>query len=227
MRNYAKAILMGMLISLMVLMPEKPAHAISIYEIIKAAVVKVIKAADLQIQRLQNRTIWLQNAQKELENTMSKLKLKEISDWTEKQKKQYEEYFDELWRVKNAIATYKKTKQVMERQLQIIEEYRRAWGLLQRDKNFTAQELNYMYRVYSGMLEESMKHLDQVVLIVNSFKTQMTDGKRLELIAGVDRDMEATLTDLRGFSNRNFRLSVSRTADLKESERLKKMYGLE
>jgi hypothetical protein len=41
--------------------------AIAIAKIIKEAVKKVIKAVDLMIQRLQNKTIWLQNAQKVLE----------------------------------------------------------------------------------------------------------------------------------------------------------------
>ena len=48
--------------------------------IIKEGIKKVIVAVDLKIQRLQNKTIWLQNAQKTIENTMSKLKLDQISD---------------------------------------------------------------------------------------------------------------------------------------------------
>lgn len=49
--------------------------------IIKEGIKKVIVAVDLKIQRLQTKTIWLQNAQKALENTMSKLKLTQITDW--------------------------------------------------------------------------------------------------------------------------------------------------
>jgi len=225
MRNYAKTLSTLALIALMVVLPGKPAHA-GIYEVIKAAVVKVIKAVDLKIQRMQNKTIWLQNAQKEMENQMSKLKLKEISEWSEKQRAQYDEYFKELWRVKNALATYKKVRSITECQLHIVEEYGKAWKLLQKDKNFSTQELTYMYRIYSGMLDESLKNLDQLMLVVNSFRTQMSDGKRLELINDVDRDMEATLTDLRTFSDRNFRLSISRSADQQEAQRLKALYGL-
>ena len=70
---------------LLVVAPTQQSHAV-VWVVVKAAVKKVIKAIDLQIQRLQNKTIWLQNAQKTLENTLSKLKLDEISDWTEKQK---------------------------------------------------------------------------------------------------------------------------------------------
>ncbi len=70
---------------------------IPIADIIKAAVIKVIKAVDLQVQRLQNKTIWLQNAQKALENEMSQLKLNEIKDWVGKQRKLYDDYYQELW----------------------------------------------------------------------------------------------------------------------------------
>src|SRR5690242_2473595 len=75
-----------------------------ITEVIKAAIVKVIKAVDLKIQRLQNETIWLQNAQKVMENTLSKLRLQEIAEWSEKQRVLYADYFDELYKVKNFIA---------------------------------------------------------------------------------------------------------------------------
>ena len=61
-----------------------------IAQIIKEGIKKVIVAVDLKIQRLQTKTIWLQNAQKVVENKMSKLKLKEISDWVQKQKDLYQ-----------------------------------------------------------------------------------------------------------------------------------------
>jgi len=57
-----------------------------IAQIIKEGIKKVIIAVDLKIQRLQTKTIWLQNAQKVVENEMTKLKLNQISDWVQKQK---------------------------------------------------------------------------------------------------------------------------------------------
>src|SRR5690349_14387249 len=152
--------------------------AIPIAKIIKEAVKKVIKAIDLMIQRMQNKTIWLQNAQKVLENKLSEFKLSEIAQWTEKQRKLYQEYYDELWKVKNTIATYQRVRQIMERQVMILSEYRRTWELVNQDKHFTSTEIDYMYRVYSGIIDESVYNLDQILLVVNSFKTQMTDSKR-------------------------------------------------
>lgn len=87
-----------------------------ITEIIKAGIVKVIKAVDLKIQRLQNETIWLQNAQKTIENELSKLKLEEIGDWVEKQRVLYADYFDELQQVKSVIVYYHRVKDITELQ---------------------------------------------------------------------------------------------------------------
>jgi len=87
-----------------------------ITEIIKAGIKKVIKAVDLKIQRLQNKTIWLQNAQKVVENTMSELKLNEITDWVEKQRTLYRDYYDELWQVKNVISYYHRVKEITSKQ---------------------------------------------------------------------------------------------------------------
>ena len=79
-----------MLLSSVEARPE--AAAPPIFGIIRAAVVKAIKAMDLKIQKLQNKTIWLQNAQKEIENMLSKVKLDAISDWAKKQKELYQKY---------------------------------------------------------------------------------------------------------------------------------------
>ena len=134
---------------------------IPILEIIKAGIKKVIVAVDLKIQRLQNKTIWLQNAQKTLENAMSKTKLTEISSWVEKQRKLYDDYFQELWKIKSALTYYHRVKDIIENQVAMVNEYKSAWTVFRQDKNFTAEELEYMFTVYTGMMDESLKSLDQ------------------------------------------------------------------
>jgi hypothetical protein len=205
--------------------PTQQSHAI-IWKVVTEAVKKAIKAMDLQIQRLQNKTIGLQNAQKTLENAMSKLKLSEISDWAEKQRSLYQKYYEELWKVKNAIATYKRVKQIMERQVQLVEEYKRAYGLFKQDKHFSPRELDYMYQVYSGILSESLKNIDQVLLVVNSFATQMSDGKRLELINDAAQRIELNCSDLRKFNNQNALISLQRAKDAGDAAYIKQLYGL-
>ncbi|HEX8333444.1 MAG TPA: conjugal transfer protein TraI [Segetibacter sp.] len=197
-----------------------------ITEIIKAGVKKVIKAVDLKIQRLQNKTIWLQNAQKVIENTMSEMKLNEITDWVEKQRTLYKDYYDELWQVKNSISYYHRVKEITSKQVQLVAEYKRAWGLFKQDKHFTGDELNYMGRVYTGILDESVKNLEQIFLVVNSFSTQMSDAKRLEIINNAYNQVETNYLDLKAFNQQNVLVSLQRAKSKNDIDVLKALYGL-
>jgi hypothetical protein len=213
---------------ILVIQPRAEVNAaIPIAVIIKEAVKKVIKAVDLMVQRLQNKTIWLQNAQKVLENKLNELKLTEIAEWTEKHRKLYQDYYEELWKVKNTIATYQRVRQIMDKQVRIVDEYRRCWNIVQSDDHFTKQELEYMFRVYSGIMEESVQNLDQILLVINSFKTQMGDGKRLEIIEHAADQIEQNYFDLRQFNTQNMLLSINRAKDQHEVHVVKKLYGLE
>jgi hypothetical protein len=200
--------------------------AIPIAQIIKEGVKKVIKAVDLMIQRLQNKTIWLQNAQKVLENKLNELKLTEIAEWTEKHRKLYQDYYEELWKVKNTIAMYQRVRQVMDKQVGIVDEYRKCWNIVQNDEHFSSDELKYMSKVYSGIMDESVKNLDQILIVINSFKTQMSDGKRLEIIEAAANEIDQNYFDLKQFNTQNMLLSLNRAKDTNEIEVVKKLYGL-
>ncbi len=197
-----------------------------IAEIIRAGIKKIIVAVDLKIQKLQNKTIWLQNAQKTLENAMSKTKLTEISDWVEKQRKQYANYFDELRKVKSALTYYHRVKDIIENQAAMVAEYKAAWATFRQDKNFRADELEYMAEVYSGMMNESLKSIDQLFMVVNAFAVQMSDAKRMEIINAAANGMEQNFLDLKEFNNQNKLISIQRASAKGEIEYVKKLYGL-
>ena len=194
--------------------------------IIKQAIKKVIVELDLKIQKLQNKTIWLQNAQKTIENTMSKLRLDEIRNWMEKQRKLYADYFDELRKVKTALTYFQRVKDIVDQQVQIVKEYRDAWALFKQDRNFTNEELDYMRDVYSGMMGESGKNVDQLFLVIGAFVTQMTDAKRLEIINTVADNVQRNLMDLKEFNEQNKMISLQRATEKNDIEYVKKLYGL-
>jgi hypothetical protein len=218
---------MKKIIVVILLMVSMNTHAqFPISEIIKAGIKKVIVAVDLKIQRLQNKTIWLQNAQQTLENALSKTKLTEISGWAEKQRKLYADYFDELRNVKLSITYYHRVKDIIEMQLAMVKEYKAAWGTFRSDKNFTTEELDYMFTVYTGMMEESLKSLDQLSIVVNAFAVQMTDAKRLEIINTVADTIEKNYLDLKDFNSDNKMLSIQRASAKGEIDYVRKLYEL-
>lgn len=216
----------SLLILLATILPTGQAHA-GIIEIIKQAVVKVIKAADLKIQRLQNKTIWLQDAQKTLENILSKLKLEEISDWSEKQKEQYRIYYEELSKVKTLISYYQRIKDITAKQLKLVEAYKVAWSKFSSDKHFGPKDLEYMSKVYGGILDQSLANVDQITIIIKSFSTQMTDGERLELINKTADDVDRNYVDLLQFNKQNVGISLQRAKDKQAVDYVKSLYGIQ
>lgn len=217
----------GIVCVILLALPAQSKAQDPIIEVIKAAVVKAIKAVDLQIQRLQNATIWLQNAQKTVENAMSKLKLDEISDWVQRQKDLYDNYFDELWRIKNAVATYHKVKEIIQLQAQIVADYKTAFALFKQDPNFTPEEIERMALMYSGILDASVKNIDQLFLVVNAFATQMTDFQRMEIINKAAASIEQTKVFLDQYNEQNKIVSIQRAITKGDIEIVKKLYGLQ
>lgn len=206
--------------------PAEKVAVLPILEIVKAVTKKVIKAIDLRIQRLQNKTIWLQNAQKQVENVLSKLKLDEISDWTQKQKDLYKGYYEELAKVKSIITYYQRIREITKKQTQLVQEYERAWNLFKQDTHFKDSEIQYMERVYTGILEESVKNIDQIFLILDSFATQMSDLKRLEIINKAADQIDGNYDDLTMFNQQNILLSLQRAKTEADVKQLKQFYGI-
>ncbi len=83
-----------------------------------------------------------------------------------------------------------------------------------------------MEKVYSGILDESLKNLDQLSLVINSYATQMSDAKRWELIHTAGAGIEQNLTDLRQFNSQNIKLSLQRAKDQSQIEAVNSLYGL-
>lgn len=205
---------------------EKASAQFVVGEVIKLTVTKVIKAIDLKVQRMQNQTIWLQNAQKVLENQLSRLRLAEISGWTSQQQQLYSGYYDELWKIKSVITYYQRIKDLTFKQVSLVAEYNRAWSLLKQDKHFSTIELSEMQRVYTGILSASVENLDQILLVVNRSQTQMTDEQRLELINHAGDRLDENYSDLHRFNTQNQILSLQRSQELGDTKTTQLLYGI-
>ena len=224
-----RKIVISLVCLLLIGTPARPANfkaVIPILEIVKTVTKKVIKAIDLRIQKLQNKTIWLQNAQKQVENVLSKLKLDEISDWTQKQKELYRGYYEELSKVKSIITYYQRIKEITRKQTRLVAQYERAWKLFQQDPHFSGNEIQYMEKVYSGILEESLKNIDQIFLILDSFTTQMSDLKRLEIINKAADQIDSNYDDLILFNQQHVLLSLQRAKTASDVNQVKQFYGI-
>lgn len=135
--------------------------------------------------------------------------------------------YEELQKVKTIISYYKRIKEITAKQVRLVEEYKRAWGLFKQDKHFTADELSYMGSVYSSILDESVKNVDQIFIVINSFQTQMSDAKRLEIINAAADRIDVNYNDLKTFNQQGMVISLQRAKGQNDVDVVKKLYGLQ
>lgn len=202
------------------------ATAQDIPNIISTGISKVIRAADLVIQRTQTSTIIAQEAQQALENLMSATLLDDIGDWVEQQKNLYGEYFAELQQVKQVITDYHRIKEAVQRQEAILKTYQQVMTQFRRDTHFSAAELTQMERTYTVILTQSENNLGQLLKAVGIGNFQMTDQQRLATIDAAADDMDRNYRDLQSFTQQNQLLSLQRARDESDYQTLLKLYGL-
>lgn len=215
-----------LLIGLTSFRPAPPPVALPLFGLVREAVVRAIKAMDLKIQRLQNKTIWLQNAQQEIENTLSKLKLEDISGWAQRQRDLYRDYYEELQKVKHVISYYQRIRDVTQKQATLLVSYQQVWPLLVQGGHFNEEELSYMQQVYNGILAESLSNMDDILGILESFTTSMSDAQRLELINSAAAKVEVNYLDLLRFNRENLLLQLQRSKTQQDTDAMRRLHGI-
>lgn len=186
-------------------------HAQSI-DPVSLLIAKVIKAIDLKVQKLQNQTISLQQAQLVAEHQLSKLKLGEIADWQQKQQQLYTGYFKELQTVRKAVREMPQVKQILAMQSELLETYNQV----ARD----GMEHNAM----DALLALSKDVLTSLQDVINGNGLVMNDAERIKQVSALRDAMQDCLDNIKGLDKENKRFAATRKqlqSDMKSLHQLK------
>lgn len=197
-----------------------------ILDAVEAAIKAAIMAIDLGVQKAQNATLDLQDAEKEIEDDLSQTQLGQIAGWEQQQKDIYSEYFDELWKVKTVISYFRQITGIISQQAALVTQYKTAYAEVQQDPHFTPQEVSYMYGVYSGIIAQSVKSVNQILLILQPDSLQMSDADRLKIISRASGEISKQTLDLQNFNDHNIKISMQRSSDLNDINAVKALYGV-
>jgi hypothetical protein len=217
------------LVFLLVLVALSSAGAgaqIPIVGIIGEAAKKAVMAIDLHVQELQNETLALQEAQKELENQMHLYELAAITDWLNQQKELYAGYYQELWQVKTVISDFSRVADMLSKQGQIAAAFKQMQTALAQDGHFSATEVTTMNSTLTGIVNACVRNISQLELAIRALVTQMHDADRLRIIDEAGDGVDRNYADLQEFYQRSLLLSLERARDQQDVAATKALYGL-
>jgi hypothetical protein len=132
-------------------------------------------------------------------------------------------FLDGLFAVSPTVQKYKRVADIINNQLQIIKEYKAAYNRFKEDKNFTIQEIEYMGKVYSNLFQESLKRLNELLMVITGGQLRMSDDERITAIDRIYSEVEDQVNFLRYFNSKAAVLSAQRGKEFQEVEISKKL----
>jgi regulatory protein YycH of two-component signal transduction system YycFG len=136
-------------------------------------------------------------------------------------------FLDGLFAVNPSVAKYKRIPDIIRYQSLLMKEYRRAFNRFKNDPNLTPDEVKYLERVYSYLVKQSLRNLEELTMIVTANKLRMSDDERIQSIDRIYFDIENKLSFLRYFNNSTQVLVAQRAKEDSEVGTVKKLYEVE
>jgi hypothetical protein len=149
-----------------------------------------------------------------------------IKDISEGNFSLHKAFLDGLMEVSPTVRNYKRVGDIVNYQVILVREYRNAYGQFQSDGNFNPQELAYLGRVYDNLFDESLRNLDELLVIITAGKARMSDDERLQAIDRIYADMQDKLIFLRHFNNNTTILTVQRAKERNDAQAIRNSYGI-
>jgi hypothetical protein len=218
----------GKLIIILVgaLVATRPASGqITVAAVIQAGIKKVIRALDLRIQRQQIQSLEMQTVEKKMETSMVAHKLAAISQWIDKQRRLYQQYYRELWQVKSALRDGGALRGILAQEKLLVKAYADGWPGLRHCGQFSAQELDHLAELYTAILQDNSRQMAALTMLIEDFRIQMPDAMRLEIMRRIARRITSDVNDLLRLTRENQVLALQRAREKNDIGVLGALYG--
>lgn len=136
----------------------------------------------------------------------------------------HQAFLDGLFAVNPSVRNYKRIPYIIQYQQFLVKEYKRAFNCFKNDPNLTVREIKYLENVYGSLFKQSLRNLDELLMIVTATKLRMSDEERLQAIDRIYLDMENKLVFLKVFNSSTQMLAMQRARENHDVETLQKLY---
>jgi hypothetical protein len=138
----------------------------------------------------------------------------------------HKDFLDGLLAVSPVVQKYRRIADITSYQLRIVKGCKTALHQFKQDKHFTPDEIEHLGKVYSNLLNEGIKCLDELAMIITSGKLRMSDDERLQAIDKIYGKIVEQFSFLQDLNNSTAILSVQREKDQQELDISRKVNGI-
>lgn len=138
----------------------------------------------------------------------------------------HKDFLDGLLQVSPAVKKYSKVADIIAIQLKLVKESKGALTEFRASKQFSVTEVEYLGSIYTNLLSESLKLLDELAMVVSAGKLRMSDDERLSAVDRIYDEVLEQYTFLNEFNNGTAILSLQREKAQMDIDLMRKIHGL-
>ena len=139
----------------------------------------------------------------------------------------HRDFIASLSNINPEIKSYVRVGDIITYQARIVKRINNTLRNLKESNQFTADELDYNKSVFEKLLDECLKNIDELFLVITSGELEMKDDERINRIDQLYLDMQEKYCFCESFSKECSVLAVQRLSEQLEINMSRKINGLE
>lgn len=151
---------------------------------------------------------------------------KSVKDMTEGNFSLHKTFLDALMQVSPTVKNYKRAGEIVNLQILLVRESKKGLSSFVKSGSFSQRELGYFEKVYGNLLDQSLRNLDQLIMVVTADKLRMSDDERLKAIDAVYLEMQDKISFLRDFNASSNVLLLQRAKESNDVSASKQFHEL-
>lgn len=149
-----------------------------------------------------------------------------VKDISQGNYKLHQVFFDGLLEVSPAVKKYKRIGEIIRYQQRIMQQHKIAFNYFKNTSRFTPSEVKYIEKIYGNIFSQSLKNLDELLMVITASQLRMSDDERLQAIDRIYADIEEKFAFMQSFNNSTKLLAVQRAKEQSEVDMSNKLYNL-
>lgn len=149
-----------------------------------------------------------------------------IGSFTKGEFNLHTDFFNSLKNVNPEVKRYVKIAGIISLQVQIVQNCNRAIKQFKSMDAFSNDELSYIGSVFSRLLDDCNKTLDELITVTTDGKLEMKDDERFSRIDKLFFEMQDMFTFSRSFSNNTGLLAASRLKEKSDIQTSRLLNGI-
>ena len=128
--------------------------------------------------------------------------------------------------VNPTIRNYSKVPDIVAFQVKIIQSYKSTYKYVQSISLYSPAEIDFIYRVFSNLIDNSSNDLDELITVVTANELEMKDDERLKRIDAIYASIQDKYAFAKNFGDEAKVLAVQKAKDKNNLETSRKLYGI-